>query len=243
MADRTEDDERTTAVGLFNTARSYWRSAEHLNVAKLNVTHPHAPTIFLFCHAIELYLKAFLRGKGQTIGQLKTLSHRIAALAETATKNGLKLDPEHSEILTHIQDDDVALESRYIVTGFKQLPTIEALSAVAADLDNKVCSALKSAGLAVRSQAFSTPPPLNELSEDTTRVLVYLFKAQDYEDGDVDLIAPKLEMEKGILRYHLDKLQRAGFANVVGFNFDGTDIWALTAVGRKHAVERRLVST
>jgi hypothetical protein len=57
------DDERTNALGLFNTARSYWRSAEHLSVARIEVTHPQAPITFLLCHALELYLKAFLRGK------------------------------------------------------------------------------------------------------------------------------------------------------------------------------------
>ena len=54
MASKIDDDERTNALGLFNTARSYWRSAEHLSAAGLEVTHPRAPVTFLFCHAIEL---------------------------------------------------------------------------------------------------------------------------------------------------------------------------------------------
>jgi hypothetical protein len=57
MAHEIDDDERTNAVGLFNTARSYWRSAVYLAAAELPVTHPRAPVTFLFCHAIELYLK------------------------------------------------------------------------------------------------------------------------------------------------------------------------------------------
>ena len=61
-ANQVDDDERTNAIGLFNTARSYWRSAEHLNAAGVKVTHPEAPVTFLFCHAIELYLKSYLRG-------------------------------------------------------------------------------------------------------------------------------------------------------------------------------------
>jgi hypothetical protein len=36
-------DERTTALGLFNYARSYRASADHLLLAKLKVPHPHAP--------------------------------------------------------------------------------------------------------------------------------------------------------------------------------------------------------
>jgi hypothetical protein len=42
------DDERTSPVGLFNTARSYWRSAEYLSAARLEVTHPQAPLRFYF---------------------------------------------------------------------------------------------------------------------------------------------------------------------------------------------------
>lgn len=62
MAEDIDDDERTNPVGLFNTARSYWRSAEHLSAAGLKITHPEAPVTFLFCHAIEL----FSVGRGAT---------------------------------------------------------------------------------------------------------------------------------------------------------------------------------
>jgi hypothetical protein len=56
----SDEIERTSPLGLFNYARSYWRSAEYLHAAKLKLTHPSAPATFLFYHAIELYLKAFL---------------------------------------------------------------------------------------------------------------------------------------------------------------------------------------
>lgn len=50
VRDRIDDNERTNAVGLFNTARSYWRSTEHLNAAaaQIDVTHPLAPVTFLW---------------------------------------------------------------------------------------------------------------------------------------------------------------------------------------------------
>jgi hypothetical protein len=124
------EDERTSPVGLFNTARSYWRSAEYLSAARLQVTHPQAPVTFLFCHAIELYLKAYLRGAGHDVSQLKQLGHRVASLAQSAIKSGLAIGPEHSEILNRIDDADVAIEARYIVTGFKNQPTNETLSHV-----------------------------------------------------------------------------------------------------------------
>jgi hypothetical protein len=159
LADKIDDDERTNPVGLFNTARSYWHSAEHLNAAGLKVTHPEAPVTFLLCHAIELYLKAYLRGNGSTVAALKKIGHRLADLAKSATETGLRLEPEQSEILSHVDDAGVAIEARYIVTGFKNRPTNEALSSVADQLDQTVCADLAKLGFAVRDERFRRPHP------------------------------------------------------------------------------------
>ena len=157
MAGKIDDDERTNPVGLFNTARSYWRSAEHLNAARLKVTHPQAPVTFLFCHAIELYLKAYLRGADNNVAQLKQIGHRVANLAKCVVASGRAIGQEQSEILAHIDDADVAIEARYIVTGFKNLPTNEALSGVIAYLDDVICAALANKGFAVRREKFRAP--------------------------------------------------------------------------------------
>jgi hypothetical protein len=58
------DDDRSTPLGLFNYARSYWQSAVLLHHARAKVTHPDAPVTLLLAHAIELYLKVFLRLRG-----------------------------------------------------------------------------------------------------------------------------------------------------------------------------------
>jgi hypothetical protein len=181
------DDERTTAVGLFNTAQSYWRSAEHLNAAKIKVSHPQAPLVFLFCHAIELYLKAFLRNKAHTLNELRKWGHNVANLAEAAKLDGLKLDAASGETLLHIADADVAIESRYIVTGFKTVPTIEALAEVAEELDGVVGRALANTGAPIRQQKFDKPSPdadqdeehrieeeIGELAEQDREILAYL---------------------------------------------------------------------
>src|SRR4029078_13203402 len=55
------DDDRTTPLGRFNYARTYWQSAVLLHHARAKVSHPDAPVTLLLAHAIELYLKAFLR--------------------------------------------------------------------------------------------------------------------------------------------------------------------------------------
>jgi DNA-binding MarR family transcriptional regulator len=247
VAGPIDDDERTNAVGLFNTARSYWRSAVYLNAGNLGVTHPQAPVIFLFCHAIELYLKAYLRGTAAELARLKKLGHRVADLAKAAADSGLHLSEEQFEILSHIDEADVALESRYIVTGFKTLPTDEGLAKVAEALDNAVCAALSNLGVPVRAEQFQRPSKgqrEDDLGEDAHRVLVYLFRAHADKDArDVGVIATQFGMDRGMLEYHLDRLDEAKFAENTGFNYlHGTVYWAITPEGRKYVVDRKLIS-
>jgi hypothetical protein len=173
----SSDNERTSPVGLFNTARSYWRSAEYLSAARLEITHPQAPITFLFCHAIELYLKAYLRSAGHDLSQLKQLGHRVASLAQSTIKSGLVIAPEHSEILNHIDDTDVAIEARYIVTGFKNQPTNAALSNVTAMLDQAVCSALAKRSFPVRAEAFT--PPKAQRQDDFSTALQHRSRPQE----------------------------------------------------------------
>ncbi len=181
------DEERTSALGLFNTARSYWRSGKHLHAAQIKVTHPQAPITFLFCHAIELYLKAFLRANEHSLSELRKWGHNVANLAEAVKKDGLNLGAPSAETLSHVVDADVAMESRYIVTGFKTVPTIEALADVAQELDAAVGRALVKAGATIHEQKFETPLPnadqdedrqieeeLGELTEQDREILAYL---------------------------------------------------------------------
>jgi hypothetical protein len=58
------DRDRTTPLGLFNYARSYWQSAVYLHRPRVKVRHPDAPITLLLAHAIELYVKSFLRLQG-----------------------------------------------------------------------------------------------------------------------------------------------------------------------------------
>jgi hypothetical protein len=88
MSELTTDD-RTTALGLFNYARSYRASADHLLSAKLKVPHPHAPLTFLYYHAVELYLKAYLRVQGYTVAQLKSVGHNVSKLSTEVQSRGL----------------------------------------------------------------------------------------------------------------------------------------------------------
>ena len=80
------------------------------------------------------------------------------------------------------------------------------------------------------------------LGDETTRVLVHLFKTNEQTDCDVGAMARALGMERGVLQYHLDRLHEGKLADNVGLNYlHGHDYWALTPEGRRHAVEHKLV--
>jgi DNA-binding transcriptional ArsR family regulator len=237
-----DDDERTNAIGLFNTARSYWRSAAYLSAANLEVSHPAAPVTFLLCHAIELYLKAYLRATKCTLAQLKQLGHRVAKLAKAASDSGLQLEAEQAEILSHIDEADVAIEARYIVTGFKDRPTNEALSSVAEQLDKDIAAALTGRGLAVREEKFrSVRQAPSNMAEDTERVLVRLFEVKDIDDRSEIAIADALDIDPPMLRYHLDRLRDANFADLTSADSEHI-YWAIKSEGRRHVVESGLLS-
>lgn len=244
MTDRIDQDNRTNALGLFNTARSYWRSGDYLSAAEVKVTHPQAPVTFLYCHAIELYLKAFLRGNGKSVADLKKIGHRVAVLAKQAIDSGLSLAPEHEEILFHIDDADVPLEARYIVTGFKSRPTNDGLSDISKSLDRTVGHALAETGLPIRGEDSEPTVPWrqNDLEYDTKRVLVHMFRAADLEDRDVGTMAMRLGLEKGVMEYHLDRLLEAGLADISGSHPDlGHIYWYVMPEGRRYVVERKLI--
>lgn len=146
-----DEDDRTTAFGLFNYARSYWRSAAALDEAKPKVTHPDAPVIFLYVHSIELYFKSFLRLNGLTVQELRSrdLGHRVCCLADKARSYGLQFDDEDLEVLALIVGMDL-LDLRYIKTGPFRRPTPEALDRTCKSLDDSIGQALIAQGHPVR---------------------------------------------------------------------------------------------
>jgi len=119
----TEDD-RTTPVGLFHYAHSYAASAAALRKLDLKLTHPEAPIRFQYNHAIELYLKAFLRLHGLTVKELrsKPYSHDTKAMLETAEKFGLYPVVPHVVAIERAGMDTI---DRYIVTGARKVIPLE----------------------------------------------------------------------------------------------------------------------
>jgi hypothetical protein len=114
MSEITSDD-RTTALGLFNYARSYRASADCLLSAKLKVPHPHAPLTFLYYHAIELYLKAYLRSQNHTVDDLKKVGHSVNKIFAKVQSSGLILDDEDKEVLALMVEADNVIRLKLTV--------------------------------------------------------------------------------------------------------------------------------
>jgi hypothetical protein len=144
-----DEDDRTTGFGLFNFAHSYWRSAAVLQTFKVKATHPHDPIWFLYCHAVELFLKAFLRAHGASVKELRNkYGHNIFRLAEAAEKAGLHFDDEDREVTTLM--DQMGTTLRYIRKGGFSRPTLEALDRTCKSFHESVADLLKSQGQNVR---------------------------------------------------------------------------------------------
>lgn len=147
----TDEDDRTTAIGLFNYACSYWRSAETLEKAEVRVTHPNAPICFLYYHAIELYLKAYHRAQGHSVAELRRqFGHNVGRMCDEAKRHGLQFDDEEIAVLTYMSDTDAVIRSRFHRTGSSSRPSNETLKGTCKRLHQSVGEALKGKGFPVR---------------------------------------------------------------------------------------------
>lgn len=107
-------------IGVFNYAKSYYEAATALSRIEVSSTHPEAPVRFLYIHAIELFLKSFLRTHNFNDQELasKRFSHSIKNLLETSIEKGLKLETEILEFLRKIDSEEI-IENRYLKLGLK----------------------------------------------------------------------------------------------------------------------------
>ena len=129
------ENARTTAIGLFHFAHSYYVGAETLRRNKPASNHPDAVVRFLRAHATELYLKSFLRASGFDVEKLRKLGHRMEKLVRKAIKHGLILDQHQIAIVEAMAD---AIEDRYIVTGSRRISLDETEELVCVDLHEKI---------------------------------------------------------------------------------------------------------
>ena len=141
------DQDRTSAVGLARYARDYYEAAEAAddvlgNKPGYEMSAP-APVMYLVAHAIELVLKAYLRHCGQSVRDIKKLSHGLVGCWKAAVDLGLNdhmtLTDQEVETLRLISRLHASTELRYIQTGYKVRPSYGPLQELAERLLDAIC--------------------------------------------------------------------------------------------------------
>jgi len=153
LGSRMNDKDRTSPLGLFDYARSYWQAGVLLHRAGAKISHPDAPVTLLMAHAIELYLKAFLRMNGLSTEEAKhSFGHDFEKLMKAACDRGLPLTDKDKDMAMLLREQESIRRSQYVETGHFPRPSLAALSGVCRRrLDDSVAAALESGGIHVRS--------------------------------------------------------------------------------------------
>jgi hypothetical protein len=150
--EEVDAEKRSDPLGFFNYAESYFAAAQALQKAKIKVTHPDEPVRFLYYHALELYLKSFLRVHNATARELSSrdFGHRYCCLVEEAVRLKLPFSEDDLRVFCMILNSDTVIRARYIETGYFIWPQVEALELTCTSVRKPVGAALSAAGFHVR---------------------------------------------------------------------------------------------
>lgn len=144
-----ESIDRHPPIGIYNYAASYHVAADLICDHGLRATHPESPAMFLYYHAIELYLKSFLRLRGVSAKRLQSIGHDYKRLLSRASKDGPVLGEQENEVLNTL-DGEIWSRSRYLEIGYVRGPAVYALSETSKSLRQEVAKVLREAGQPVR---------------------------------------------------------------------------------------------
>lgn len=159
-------DQRTTPIGLFNYAHSFWGAGRALLLSdwRERETHPDSPAEFLYWHAIELFLKSFLLADGMTLKELRgrDYGHDLTALTSTALKRGLQLTSKDQEVISFMPTTADMIDLRYLKAGYRQVPEFFEIEATCISLYNLVAANLQNRGIRIGFHASETKRRLDD---------------------------------------------------------------------------------
>jgi hypothetical protein len=153
LTEEQDTEDRTSPFSLFTNAESYWWAAQELVEANVRSVHPESPIRFLYYHAIELFLKSYLRLHGHTVrdlGSRQKFGHDMNKLTERAAELGLRFDVEDRHLFKIVAETDAVIRSRYHRTGAFHWPTIDGLDRVCDRLHGSIRDAMRAAGFPAR---------------------------------------------------------------------------------------------
>ena len=107
-----DSEDRQTALGFYHYAHSFAASGSVLAANQAKSTHAGTPVRFLYRHAVELYLKAFLRLQGVSSAELATrkFGHSTVRLMAGAMKHGVQLN-ERNRLPIAAFDDAISADT------------------------------------------------------------------------------------------------------------------------------------
>lgn len=146
-----DEEKRSTPHGFFNFAETYRNAAKALHEAKAEGTHKESPLRFLYYHAIELYLKAFLLAQTIHPFELRTkFGHDVIRLSNKAERLGLRLTDEDKGVFILMSETDAVIRSRYLITSSCNWPSIPELERICENLRTLIAQELARQKLPVR---------------------------------------------------------------------------------------------
>jgi hypothetical protein len=120
-----------------------------LKAQRVQSGHADQPVRFLYCQAIELYLKALLRQK-YGVKKLEDIGHKMERLVKKAQTMGLTITDDDAAVFSLIGNTGVLIEFRYIRTGAKTLPTLEELNLACNNVRDGIGKLLRNNNVPVR---------------------------------------------------------------------------------------------
>ncbi|WFU55729.1 hypothetical protein QA639_40390 [Bradyrhizobium pachyrhizi] len=138
-----EDIDRSPPIAVFLSGESFFISAEYLRRGledKDLQLRFSMPVYYLYCHALELTLKAYLRSKGFSSNRLasREFGHKLQVLWKSCVAEGLKghavNDAFIAQAIELLDPFATDFEFRYIKVGPKSLPTLDAVAGAVEDL-------------------------------------------------------------------------------------------------------------
>lgn len=102
-----------TPFGIFLLADGFLNAAR--DTAKTSRKRTDGPTRLLCYHACELFLKAFLREKGEDIETLRAYGHDLSKMLDSAKANGLIPSKQAEKAINRVVAQNDYVRVRYMV--------------------------------------------------------------------------------------------------------------------------------
>lgn len=124
-----ELDERTSAQGLLNYAKEYYSAYELIQGQQPDFVKFFAVKYYLLCHSLELTMKAWLKKKGATYKQIKSMGHDLEKIMIVLhDDHDLLFDAASQEMISLVNQYYSKKEFEYALRGSKSVPVITDLA-------------------------------------------------------------------------------------------------------------------